>query len=49
MNDWEPLFENIKKKDYAKKLHKFLDEEYSNHIIYPPRNLLFNACSLTPL
>lgn len=49
MNDWEPLFENIKKKDYAKKLHQFLDEEYAHHIIYPPRNLLFNAFSLTPL
>lgn len=49
MNDWDALFEKIKNEDYAKRLHNFLDEEYKNHIIYPPRHLLFNAFKLTPL
>lgn len=44
---WDLLFKNIKEKDYAKKLNLFLDEEYKTHVVFPPRNLIFNAFNLT--
>jgi uracil-DNA glycosylase len=44
---WEKLFKEIKGKDYAKKLNSFLDEEYKNHTIFPPRCLMFNAFNHT--
>lgn len=46
---WNEVFEQIKSKDYAIKLNKFLDEEYMNHTIYPPRGMMFNAFKYTPL
>lgn len=46
---WKEVFEEIKKKDYAKKLSSFLDEEYANHVIYPSRKNMYNAFLYTPL
>lgn len=46
---WTEFFQSIQHKDYSIRLHAFLDKEYSNHICYPPRKLLFNAFKLTPL
>ena len=46
---WSDFFKSIQDEEYSINLHKFLDEEYSNHICYPPRKLLFNAFQLTPL
>ena len=46
---WSDFFKSIQDKQYSIDLHKFLDEEYGDHICYPPRKLLFNAFQLTPL
>jgi len=46
---WEEVFKNIKSKDYAARLSRFLDEEYAHHKIYPERKNMFNAFKLTPL
>lgn len=46
---WNEVFEQIKSKDYAIRLNKFLDEEYQNYKIYPPRKMMFNAFKLTPI
>lgn len=46
---WEEVFKEIKSKDYAISLSKFLDSEYANHKIYPERKNMFNAFKLTPL
>ena len=46
---WEEVFKEIKSKDYALRLSKFLDEEYANRKIYPKRSDMFNAFKLTPL
>ena len=46
---WEEVFQSIKSKEYASRLSCFLDEEYKNHKIYPPRDKMFNAFKLTPL
>lgn len=49
MKTWKEFFIEIKNKDYSVNLHKFLDEEYKEHICYPPRKLLFNAFDHTDL
>lgn len=46
-SDWKPFFESIKEKPYSKSLHHFLDEEYENFTVYPPRDMLFQAFKLT--
>ena len=46
---WKNVFDEIKEKDYAKELSKFLDNEYANYVIYPKRENLFAAFKLTPL
>ena len=46
---WTEFFNDIQNKEYCIRLHRFLDMEYSSHICYPPRKLLFNAFKLTPL
>ena len=46
---WNEFFKSIENKDYSIKLHNFLNEEYSKHVCYPPRDLLFNAFRLTEL
>ncbi|MFA7111666.1 MAG: uracil-DNA glycosylase, partial [Bacilli bacterium] len=46
---WDELFLSIKDKEYCKKLNSFLDSEYANKTIYPPRKDMFNAFKYTPL
>ena len=46
---WKEFFNQIQSEEFCEKLNKFLDKEYSEHICYPPRDLLFNAFRLTPL
>lgn len=49
MKTWNDFFEIEKQKDYWKSLEAFLDEQYASKTIFPPRELIFNAFSLTPL
>ena len=49
ITSWKEFFADIKEKEYSKKLSSFLDEEYKNYTIFPPRRLMFNAFNLTPL
>lgn len=49
INDWKEFFNLIKEKDYSKTIKDFLDEEYKNKIVYPPRKDMFNAFKMTPL
>ncbi len=46
---WNDFFESIKDKTYSKELYEFLNQEYSCHVCYPPRQKVFNAFMLTPL
>ena len=48
-SSWKDFFENEKEKAYFTRLEEFLDNEYKNKVIYPPRDLVFNAFSLCPL
>ncbi len=47
ISKWNDFFTNVKAKDYSKRLNSFLDSEYQNRTIYPKRDLMFNAFSLT--
>ncbi|MCQ2794876.1 MAG: uracil-DNA glycosylase [Bacilli bacterium] len=47
LSDWSSLFSQIKSKDYAQRLHTFLDTEYAKYTVYPPRNLIHNAFDQT--
>lgn len=44
---WESFFKTVIDKDYSKRLKSFLDVEYAEHVVYPPRHLIFNAFNLT--
>jgi uracil-DNA glycosylase len=47
ISDWKELFDSIKDKQYAKTLKAFLDSEYQNETIYPPRDMVYQAFKLT--
>lgn len=47
ISDWKEFFDEIKGKEYSKSLKTFLDSEYSSHVVYPPRELMFNAFAKT--
>ena len=49
MATWNDFFEIVKTKDYFKSLNEFWNKEYSEHTVFPPRELIFNAFNLTPL
>ncbi len=49
ITSWNEFFKNIQNDDYCLSLKSFLDDEYSKHVCYPPRDLLFNAFRITPL
>ena len=48
-NDWLPAIQDEFKKDYYRDLYRFVKEEYSNTVIYPPAEDIFNAFHFTPL
>ncbi|WP_046226841.1 uracil-DNA glycosylase [Paenibacillus dauci] len=47
-NDWDDILEEEMKQPYFQELMNWLDTEYEEHTIYPPRDLLFQAFRLTP-
>ena len=49
MKNWDRFFEVEKKKPYWKTLESFWDEQYASKTVFPNRELIFNAFSLTPL
>lgn len=48
-NDWVAAIGGEFKKPYYASLYKFVKEEYSTKVIYPPADDIFNAMHLTPL
>ena len=48
-NDWLPAVGAEFKKPYYRDLYYFVREEYQNHVVYPPADLIFQALHLTPL
>lgn len=48
MKNWEELFQQEEQKEYYRKLMQFLDEEYAQHTIYPPREDLFTCFTSCP-
>ncbi len=48
MNSWKQIIEKETLKPYFIDLMSFLDTEYKNKVVYPPREDLFNCFDLTP-
>ena len=48
-NDWATVLDPEFHKDYYRQLYKFVREEYSTRVIYPPSEEIFNAFHFTPL
>lgn len=47
-NSWEEIINQEKKKTYFQKLWVFLEEEYKEYTIYPPKKEIFTALKSTP-
>lgn len=43
---WNTFFAEEKTKPYFRALKRFLDQEYQNHTIFPPRHQIFSALEL---
>lgn len=48
-NDWLDAVNTEVQKPYYKDLYKFVREEYSKGVVYPPSDDIFNAFHFTPL
>ena len=48
-NDWLDAIREEFKKPYYARLYKFIRQEYTTHIVYPPADEISNAFHLTPL
>ena len=48
-NTWNDFLTKEMQKDYFVQLEAFLEEEYNNKTIYPPKENIFRALELTPL
>lgn len=47
--EWKELISGEEEKEYFQKLNEFLDYEYKNHKIYPPREEIYSALNYAPL
>ena len=48
-NDWSLAIKDEFNKPYYRDLYRFVKEEYSTRVVYPPADDIFNALHLTPL
>ena len=46
---WEQALKPEFGKDYYKNLYRFIQEEYREHVVFPPADEIFSAFHLTPL
>lgn len=47
-NDWDEVLKEEIEKPYFQQFMTWLDQEYAEEVVYPPRDLLFQAFRLTP-
>lgn len=47
-NDWDEVLKDFFESTHYKELMEFLDSEYKEQTIYPPRSDIFNALKATP-
>lgn len=46
-NDWDNILQEEYDKDYFKKIVKFINKEYKEKVIFPPKSQILRALSLT--
>lgn len=49
ITNWEQFIISIQNEPYFQNISRFLENEYSTHVCYPPRKKILNAFLLTPL
>ncbi len=47
INDWKEILNSEFSKEYFNKLMEFIDYEYKENIVYPPKDEIFNALNYT--
>lgn len=47
--EWQTFFNQEKHLPYAQSLKQFLDQAYQEKVVYPPRDLMYQAFALCPL
>lgn len=47
-NDWDSVLAEEKDKPYFAELEKFVEKEYAEYTVYPPRSLIFAALRYVP-
>ncbi|MEJ2678825.1 MAG: uracil-DNA glycosylase [Gemmatimonadota bacterium] len=47
-DSWQPILGAEVEQPYFERLSAFVDEQYVEHTVYPPRELIFHALELTP-
>lgn len=47
-DSWQPMLGAEGERPYFERLSAFVDEQYAEHTVYPPRELIFHALELTP-
>ena len=48
-NNWGKVLKEEMQKPYFKELEEFVEEEYAKHIIFPPRDMIYNALEQTDI
>ena len=46
-NDWDNILQEEYNKEYFKKIVKFINKEYKEKTIFPPKSQILRALSLT--
>jgi len=46
-NDWDEIFKNESEKEYFLEMKEYLQKEYSEKVVYPPKDEIFTAFKLT--
>ena len=49
MKTWDEIIALEKEKDYYKKLEEKIEEKYKTSTVFPPKDMMFNAFSKTPI
>ncbi len=47
--DWSEILRPRFTQEYKRKLFSWLEHEYNNNVVYPPKEKIFNALNLVPL
>ncbi len=47
-NDWDEILSEETDKPYFKKIEEFVEREYREYVVYPPKSLIFASMKYVP-